>query len=102
MKKLTPVTMVDLWASMLENWADSVKEFKRECEKRGLIVAQCLPKMSKYLSRTLVSMKRIRQLLPDKIQGNSLFKNDLATLDNAVSIVWGWYLNVKRKVGVNL
>ncbi|XP_028399825.1 uncharacterized protein LOC114523163 [Dendronephthya gigantea] len=95
MGKPTLVTIVDVWASMLENWADSVKEFKRECEKRGLLVAQCLPKMSKYLARTLASMKRIRKLLPDRVEGNS-FKDDLATLDDTAKIVWGWYVRAKR------
>jgi hypothetical protein len=90
------MTEVDVWVSMLENWADSVKEFKRECESKGLLVAQCLPQMSKNLLRTLSGMKRAWNMLPDQIHGNSAFKSDLAEVSPMT--VWNWYINVKRKV----
>ncbi|CAB3999776.1 Hypothetical predicted protein [Paramuricea clavata] len=90
----THITEIDAWVSMLENWADSVKEFKRECETKGLLVAQCLPKMSKNLLRTLAAMKTIWKSLPDQIEGNSM-KADLAKI--TPSTVVNWYLNVQRK-----
>ena len=94
-RHLTHITEIDAWVSMLENWADSVKEFKRECETKGLLVAQCLPKISKNLLRTLAAMKTIWKRLPDQIEGNSM-KGDLAMI--TPSTVVNWYLNVQRKV----
>ena len=92
------LNVIDVWVSMLENWADCVKEYKRECEAKGLLVAQCLPKISKNLLRAVKGMNRVRNKLPDAIIGNSLFKNDLATVETLVPIVLNWYRNFKRKV----
>ena len=50
------ITINDYWASMLENWADSVKEYKKECEDKKALIAVCLPKMSKYFWRMLDAM----------------------------------------------
>ena len=95
-KDAVQLTMFDFWVSMLENWADSMKEFKRECEKNGLLVGQCMPKMSKNLVRALKAMKRIKSQLPVKIEGNAQFKADLAEV--RPHIVGYWYGNIKRKV----
>lgn len=49
-------TVMDYWVSMIENWADSNKEFEHCSE---LKVEACLLKMSKYLRRTFHAMKNI-------------------------------------------
>lgn len=85
----------DYWVSMLENWADSVKEYNRECVKQGLAVAVCLPRMSKYLWRMLDAMYKVRLRLRKELQQN------LADVDKrgsgARTIVANWLDNVKRK-----
>lgn len=49
-------TVMDYWVSMIENWADSNKEYEHCTE---LKVEACLLKMSKYLRRTFHAMKSI-------------------------------------------
>ena len=53
-------TVMDYWASMIENWADSNKEYEHCTE---LKVEACLLKMSKYLRRTFHAMKSIYNIL---------------------------------------
>ena len=98
MGRPTGLNEIDAWVTMLENWADSVKEFKRECEKKDLLIAQCLPQMSKNLARTLAAMIKVWNLLPNKIVGNDNFKSGLIKVTD--SVAWGWYKNVKRKVSI--
>ena len=50
------ITINDYWASILENWADTVKEYKRECESKKVAITVCLPKISKYFWRMLDAM----------------------------------------------
>ena len=88
----------DVWVSMVENWADCVKEYKRECEAKGLWIRACLPKISKNLFRVVHSMQKLRHKLPDAIEGNSAFKSDLANMDTVIPIVQHWYNDFKRKV----
>ena len=49
-------TINDYWVSILENWADTVKEYNRECKARSAPITICLPKMSKYFWRLLDAM----------------------------------------------
>lgn len=90
------MTTNDYWVSMLENWADAVKEYNRECAAHSLRVVVCLPKMSKYLLRMLDAMHAIRSRLYWKL------KQGLLVVDNARgtgirAIVAHWLHNVKRK-----
>ena len=50
------ITINDYWVSILENWADAVKEYKRECESKKVVITVCLPKISKYFWRMLDAM----------------------------------------------
>jgi hypothetical protein len=97
----TLLNEIDSWVSMLENWADSVKEFKRECLKKDLSIAQCLPQMSKNLDRMVDAMKLVWQILPRKIKGNDNFRSGLAEITpTSGDGIRGWYSNVKRKVSI--
>ena len=62
----TGLTLLDLWCSILENWGDAMKEFKRAKEAK-MPAAKTLVKMSKYLFRTWLSMKEIRNM--EKLSG---------------------------------
>ena len=90
MNRNTVLNEIDAWVSMLENWADSVKEYMRECQKRDLSIAQCLPKMSKNLARMLDAMLRVRNFLPPN------GKSGLAEIKD--QMVRHWYTGFKRKV----
>jgi hypothetical protein len=97
----TLLNEIDSWVSMLENWADSVKEFKRECLKKDLSIAQCLPRMSKNLARMVDAMKLVWQILPREIKGNDNFKSGLAEITSTSGDgIQGWYSNMKRKVSI--
>ena len=50
------ITINDYWVSLLENWADTVKEYNRECKAKSAPITVCLPKMSKYFWRLLDAM----------------------------------------------
>lgn len=52
------LTLLDLWCSMIENWGDSLKEFKKGTTS-GISASATLIKASKYLYRTWDSIKRI-------------------------------------------
>lgn len=60
----TPLSTYDLWVSMIENWGEANKEYQH-CG--NIPVADCLMKMSKYLSRMFDAMRVIRRTrLPKK------------------------------------
>lgn len=60
----TPLSTYDLWVSMIENWGEANKEYQH-CG--NIRVADCLMKMSKYLSRMFDAMRVIRRTrLPKK------------------------------------
>ncbi|XP_048587431.1 uncharacterized protein LOC116616709 [Nematostella vectensis] len=66
----------DLWASMVENWGDSNKEFAH-CG--GIPVEECFLKMSKYMWRMLQAMKIVRsRLSPNGRAGLVNFAEPLA------------------------
>ena len=73
----TPLSTYDLWVSMIENWGEANKE----CKHCKLIsVAECLMKMSKYLSRMFDAMRVIRSSrLPKKDRKGLL---DFGTVDD--------------------
>jgi hypothetical protein len=50
------ITINDYWTSILENWADSIKEYNKECVAKQALITVCLPKMSKYFWRMLDAM----------------------------------------------
>lgn len=52
------LTLLDLWCSMIENWGDSLKEFKKGTMS-GISASATLIKASKYLYCTWDSIKRI-------------------------------------------
>ncbi|XP_022805613.1 uncharacterized protein LOC111342763 isoform X2 [Stylophora pistillata] len=55
----TPLSTFDLWVSMIENWGEAIKEYQH-CGRRTS-TAECLMKMSKYLSRMFNAMRVIRR-----------------------------------------
>ena len=54
------LTLLDLWCTMLENWGDAMKEYKR-ADKEMETAETKLIKMSKYLWRTWKSMTEISE-----------------------------------------
>lgn len=56
MKVDTPLTAVDLWVSMIENWGESNKEYNH-CKNDPM--EQCLLKMSKYMGRMFNAMRLV-------------------------------------------
>ena len=59
MKVKSRLTPLDYWTSMMENWGDTLKEYKH-CKAKSEV---CLVKMSKYMTRTFNSMVEIRAAL---------------------------------------
>ena len=53
------ITILDLWCSLLENWGDSLKEFKHATESK-IPASNTLIKMSKYLFRTWKTASKIK------------------------------------------
>ena len=87
----TPLSTYDLWVSMIENWGEANKEYKH-CGK--ISVAQCLMKMSKYLSRMFDAMRVIhRSRLPKKDRKGLL---DFGTTDDP-EFVTDFLLRYKRR-----
>lgn len=56
------ITVLDLWCSLLENWGDSLKEFKHATESK-IPASNALVKMSKYLFRTWKTASEIKTLI---------------------------------------
>jgi len=72
-----PLSNIDLWVSIIENWGDTLKEYNH-CKHEPLVV--CFLKMSKYMWRTFNAMRLVHDL-------NALPRNDLIMLvrfDNAI------------------
>lgn len=59
----TPLSALDLWVSMIENWGEANKEYKH-CGNAA--AGECLKKMSKYLSRMFQAMRLVRTRLPTR------------------------------------
>ena len=74
----TPLSTYDLWVSMIENWGEANKECKH-C-KLMISVAECLMKMSKYLSRMFDAMRVIRSSRLPKEDREGLL--DFGTIDD--------------------
>ena len=53
----SPLTILDLWVSMIENWGEANKEYAH-CG--NLPVGKCLVKMGKYLARMFNAMRLVR------------------------------------------
>ena len=53
----SPLTIMDLWVSMIENWGEANKEYAN-CG--DLLVGPCLVKMGKYLARMFNAMRLVR------------------------------------------
>ena len=73
----TPLSTYDLWVSMIENWGEANKEYKH-CKL--ISVAECLMKMSKYLSRMFNAMRVIRRSRVPKEDRKGLL--DFGTTDD--------------------
>ena len=73
----TPLSTYDLWVSMIENWGEANKEYKN-C--KYISIAECLMKMSKYLSRMFNAMRVIRRSRLPKIDREGLL--DFGTTDD--------------------
>ena len=59
----TPLSTLDLWVSMIENWGEANKEYKH-CQEDNKKVGPCFTAMSKYLSRMFNAMRLVRTRLP--------------------------------------
>lgn len=59
----TPLSVNDLWVSMIENWGESNKEYNH-CKTAPLV--KCFLKMSKYMWRVFNAMRLVRARLPTK------------------------------------
>ena len=53
----TPLSVNDLWVSMIENWGESNKEYNH-CKAAPLV--KCFLKMSKYMWRVFSAMRLVR------------------------------------------
>lgn len=84
----------DAWMSMLENWANANKKYKRECVENNLEIQVCLLKMSKYLWRMLEAMHIAGKHLRKVRLGSGLLDVDKTKLR---SIVGWWEKSLKRK-----
>ncbi|CAB3999777.1 Hypothetical predicted protein [Paramuricea clavata] len=93
------ITINDYWTSILENWADSVKEYNKECVATQALITVCLPKMSKYFWRMLDAMFAAYGKLKPTLQ-TGLLVVDNSGNTGLRSIMAHWFTNVKRK-GLN-
>ena len=53
------LSVVDHWASFIENFGDVLKEHGRSCQNENVDIYTCLLKLSKYLLRTFTSIRAI-------------------------------------------
>ena len=86
----TPLSTYDLWVSMIENWGEANKEYKH-CTL--ISVAECLMKMSKYLSRMFNAMRVIRRSRLAKVDRKGLL--DFGTTDDPEFVTY-FLLRYKR------
>lgn len=90
------ITLNDYWVSMLENWADAIKEYNRQCKEHSLIITACLPMMSKYLWRMLDAMYAARSRLTAELQ-EGLLEVDNDQNAGLRSIMSHWFVEIKKK-----
>lgn len=88
----TPLTVNDLWVSMIENWGESNKEYNH-CKEEPLV--KCFLKMSKYMWRVFNAMRIVRVRLPNeaKLKGVVRFGEQFGDPEHAMSM----WLQYKRK-----
>lgn len=88
----TPLTVNDLWVSMIENWGESNKEYNH-CKEAPLV--KCFLKMSKYMWRVFNAMRIVRVRLPNeaKLRGVVRFGEQFGDPEHAMSM----WLQYKRK-----
>lgn len=55
------LTTIDLWASMIENWGETNKEYNH-CQ--SIPLEECFLKMSKYMWRMFNAMRLVRDRIP--------------------------------------
>lgn len=68
-----PLSTIDLWVSMIENWGESNKEYNHCSDaKEPPPLVPCFLKMSKYLSRMFNAMRLVRYRLPIKDRSSLL------------------------------
>ena len=83
------LSIYDLWVSMIENWGDANKEYQH-CG--NIVAAECLVKMSKYLSRMFNAMKLLRQ----RVQITDRYAITITKIPESTTLLW---LQYKRKGG---
>lgn len=88
----TPLSINDLWVSMIENWGESNKEYNH-CKEAPLV--KCFLKMSKYMWRVFNAMRIVRVRLPNeaKLKGVVRFGEQFGDPEHAMSM----WLQYKRK-----
>ena len=81
----TPLSINDLWVSMIENWGESNKEYNH-CKKESLV--KCFLKMSKYMWRMFDAMRIVRVRLPNaaKLKGVVRFGEQFGDPQHAMSL----------------
>ena len=66
------INALDRWCSLLENWGDSLKEFKHATESKKS-ASNTLIKMSKYLFRTWKTASEIKtSIMPTNVTVSNL------------------------------
>ncbi|XP_078361861.1 uncharacterized protein LOC144646191 [Oculina patagonica] len=88
----TPLSVNDLWVSMIENWGESNKEYNH-CKEAPLV--KCFLKMSKYMWRVFNAMRLVRARLPTeaRLKGVVRFGEQFSDPEHAMSM----WLAFKRR-----
>ena len=90
----TPLSVNDLWVSMIENWGESNKEYNH-CRNDPL--TKCFLKMSKYMWRVFNAMRLVRDRLPSeaKLKGVVRFGEQFGDPEYAMAM----WLRYKKQGG---
>ena len=67
--KLSQLSDLDLWVSMIENWGESNKEYNHN---KNDPMETCFLKMSKYMWRTFNAMRLLRDRIPASLNKGTL------------------------------
>ncbi|KAL9980144.1 hypothetical protein ACROYT_G008691 [Oculina patagonica] len=88
----TPLSVNDLWVSMIENWGEANKEYNH-CKADPLV--KCFLKMSKYMWRVFNAMRMVRSRLPteERLKGVVRFGEQFGDPEKAMSM----WLAFKRR-----
>lgn len=96
---------MDIWVSMIENWGESIKEFRHSCGE-NVKVEICVLKMSKYMWRMVAALKNLKQRIdthksklpngPNIGQQMPMSLVIFQSPSNPEEIMRNWYENFKQ------